>query len=311
MADTKANLPKEKKTVLGIYVTAKALFLILLILAARPMYAQQAVTSAANASTTAGPKTLTDSEPVADETMDLQKKVQNPVADLISVPFQNNFNFKTGSKDEMVNVLNIQPVIPFNLNEDWNLITRTIVPIINQPSLFPGMDSAFGLGDINPSFFLSPAKPSKVIWGVGPAFTFPTATDELLGSEKYSAGPTGVFLVMDGPWVYGALANNQWSYAGWGERDFNMMLVQPFLNYNLPKGWYLTSSPIITADWVADSDNTWTVPVGGGVGKLFKLGKMPVNAQLGAYYNVERPEYGSEWQLRLQIQLLFPKSGGK
>jgi hypothetical protein len=137
-----------------------------------------------------------EAEAADDEATELAKKTQNPVADLISVPFQNNFNFGVGPKDKMVWILNVQPVIPIRLTEDWNLITRTIVPIINQPSLFPGSESAFGLGDINPSFFLSPAKPGAVIWGVGPTFTLPTATDSKLGSGKFSLGPTAVVLTI-------------------------------------------------------------------------------------------------------------------
>jgi hypothetical protein len=242
-----------------------------------------------------------------DET-ELAKKTQNPVADLISVPLQSNFNFGAGSKEKMIYILNIQPVIPINLNADWNLITRFIMPIINQPSLFPGVDSATGLGDINPTFFFSPAKPSSLIWGVGPTITLPTASDRLLGSGKWSLGPAAVALTIQGPWVLGALMNNQWSFAGWGEQKVNAMLLQPFLNYNLPDGWYLTSSPIITADWAADRGrDVWTVPAGGGAGKLFRLGKLPLNAQLAAYGNVARPEFGPDWQLRFQIQFLFPK----
>ena len=135
-----------------------------------------------------------------DSETELAKKTQNPVADLISVPFQSNFNFNTGTKDATVYVLNVQPVIPFHLTENWNLITRTIMPIINQPSLFPRMESAFGMGDINPTFFLSPARPGAFIWGLGPTFTFPTATDRLLASGKYSLGPAAVGLMMQGPW---------------------------------------------------------------------------------------------------------------
>jgi hypothetical protein len=195
---------------------------------------------------------------------DLAKQTQNPVADLISVPFQNNFNFSAGTKDQTVYVLNVQPVIPIRLTEDWNLITRTIAPIINQPSLFEGTDSAFGLGDLNPTFFLSPAKPGEVIWGVGPTFTLPTATDSLLGTSKWSMGPAAVALSIQGPWVFGALANQQWSFAGWGDQDVSQLLIQPFGNYNLPDAWYLVSAPIITANWEASSGNKWTVPLGGG-----------------------------------------------
>jgi hypothetical protein len=213
-----------------------------------------------------------------------------------------------GPNNVMQYVLNIQPVIPISLSEDWNLITRTIMPIINQPAPAPGVRSASGLGDINPTFFLSPAKSGKLIWGLGPTFTFPTASDSLLGSGKYSAGPAVVVLTMQGHWVIGALANQQWSYAGWGATEVSAMLIQPFINYNLPHGWYLTTAPIITADWQADSDNRWTVPLGGGVGKIQRFGKLPLNIQLSAYYNVETPErMGADWQLRFQVQFLFPK----
>jgi hypothetical protein len=243
---------------------------------------------------------------------ELAKKTQNPVADLISVPFQNDFNFNTGEKDATVYVLNVQPVIPIKLTEDWTLITRTIIPIINQPSLFPGPDriseSAFGLGDINPTLFLSPTKPGRVIWGFGPTFTIPTATDAKLGSREFSMGPAAVALMMEGPWVFGALLNQQWSVAGWGDKRVSQLLLQPFVNYNLSDGWYLTSSPIMTANWVADSGDRWTVPVGAGVGKLFKVGKLPINTSLAAYYNAEKPNRdSSDWQLRFQVQFLLPK----
>jgi len=242
------------------------------------------------------------------QTEKLAKETQNPVANLISVPFQNNFNFGIGPNDATQWVLNVQPVIPISLNKDWNLITRTIMPIINQPSPAPGIPSAFGLGDINPSLFLSPANASKLIWGVGPTMTFPTATESVLGNGKWSAGPALVLLATPGHWVFGALANNQWSFAGWGKNNVNSMLIQPFLNYNFPHGWYFTSSPVITANWLAASNDRWTVPIGGGVGKLFRLGKLPVNTQLAAYCNVVTPHQGgADWQLRFQVQFLFPK----
>ncbi len=238
----------------------------------------------------------------------LAKQAQNPVAKLISVPFQNNFNFGIGPNNAVQYILNFQPVIPISLNDDWNLITRTILPTINQPSPAPGIRSAFGLGDLNPTFFLSPAKSKKFVWGVGPTFTLPTATDPLLGTGKWSAGPAAVALYMDGPWVVGALANNQWSFAGWGNKNVNGMLIQPFVNYNFKHAWYLVTSPVLTADWKASHDNMWVVPIGGGVGKIVKLGKLPINIQLAAYYNVVTPkDFGADWQLRFQVQLLFPK----
>ena len=256
-----------------------------------------------------------------DSEEELAKKTQNPVANLISVPLQNNFNFGAGvDHNKLLYILNIQPVIPIKLSEEWNLITRTIMPVINQPSLAPGAGTATGLGDINPTFFLSPGKPGELIWGVGPTFTLPTATDRLLGNGVWSMGPAGVVLTMQGHWVFGALMNNQWSVGGWGDKPVNAFLMQPFVNYNFSEGWYLTSAPILTANWKADkAGDVWTVPLGGGFGKLFKLGnvitalkdetigKLPINTQLSAYGNVATPEAGPKWQLRFQMQFLFPK----
>ena len=244
----------------------------------------------------------------AEEKEDLAKAAQNPVSDMISLPFQNNTNFGIGPDDDAQNILNIQPVIPIGLGSDWNLITRTIAPLIYQPEITPGTGSEFGLGDINETLFLSPSKPGKIIWGVGPAFSFPTATDDVLGTGKWSAGPSAVALTMQGPWVIGGLVSNLWSYAGDSDRDdVNQFLFQYFINYNMSEGWYLTSSPAITANWEAESDNQWTVPFGGGLGKIFKIGKQPMNAQMQAFYNVETPDGGPDWSLRFQLQFLFPK----
>ncbi len=250
----------------------------------------------------------------------LAEAAQNPVANMISVPFQNNFNFDVGPLDRTEYILNIQPVIPFSLNEEWNVITRTIIPIVSEPAFLhedvPGLpdyvpddERTTGLSDIQFTAFLSPAKPGKLIWGVGPVFQFPTATDDILGAEKWGIGPSAVALSIQGHWVYGALVNNIWSFAGDDDRDdVNKLLVQPFVNYNLPNGWYLTSAPIMTANWEADkAGDRWTVPIGGGVGKIIKIGKLPVNLQLQTFYNVAKPELASDWSLRFQIQFLFPK----
>lgn len=242
------------------------------------------------------------------DTSELAKKTQNPVSDLISLPFQNNTNFKFGPKEKPQNVLNIQPVIPLPLSEEWNLITRTIAPLIYLPETVPGVDSVFSLGDINATAFFSPAKPKKVVWGAGPILVLPTATNERTGTGKWSLGVSGVALTMPTPWVIGALVNNVWSFAGDSSRsDVNQLLFQYFINYNLPGGWYITSAPIITANWEADSSNTWTVPFGGGVGNVFHVGKQPMNASMQAFYNVETPEFGPDWTLRIQLQFLFPK----
>ncbi|MBP7529317.1 MAG: hypothetical protein KA801_15430, partial [Syntrophorhabdaceae bacterium] len=159
------------------------------------------------------------------------------------------------------------------------------------------------------SLFASPSKPGKFIWGAGPILQFPTATGDQLGSGKWSGGPTVVGLYMTGPWVVGVLANNLWSFAGEsGRESVNQFLAQPFINYNLPQGWYIGSSPIITADWNADkAGDAWTVPFGTVVGKIIRIGKLPLNVQAAGFYNVVKPTVGPDWTLRLQVQFLFPK----
>ena len=248
----------------------------------------------------------------ADDATEIAKKLQNPIGDLISIPFQNNANFGFGPERGTLDVLNIQPVVPFHLNDDWNLITRAILPLTWQPQLGPGIDPIFGLGDTLATFFLSPAKPmAGFIWGIGPAINLPTATDKRLGSNLWGAGPSAVVLRIDGPWVYGALINNVWSFGGQsgpGGNKYNSFLLQPFANYNFGDGWYVTTSPIVTANWLADNGQKWTVPVGGGIGKVIKLfDKLPINLQLAAYYNVVRPDHiGPVWQVRSQLTFVLP-----
>jgi len=239
----------------------------------------------------------------ASDDAELAKQTQNPVADLISIPFQNNMNFGLEPNHRTQNVLNIQPVIPLNLTQDWNLITRTIMPIIKQPDLRTTSDDTWGIGDINMSLFFSPANSEGFIWGLGPILQFPTGTDEVLSSRKWAAGPAGVGLLMQGSWVVGMVANNLWSYAGNNDRkDVSQFLAQPFINYNLPDAWYLTTSPIITANWEAEGKgNKWTVPVGGGFGKVFRIGKLPFNGNVGAFANVVRPDGAADWPLRGSI----------
>jgi len=221
---------------------------------------------------------------------DLARAAQNPVASMISLPLQNNFFFEVGPEEGTLWVLNVQPVIPVSAGK-WNLINRPIFPLINTPAIAPGIGGESGLGDLNYQLFVSPAKPSKFIWGAGPALVFPTATEDILGSEKWSAGPAAVGLVMPGQFVVGFVAQQVWSYAGDDDRaDVSEFLTQLFVNYNFSKGWYVTSAPIITANWEADSDQRWVVPIGGGVGKILKIGKQPVNMNLQIYYNLEAPE---------------------
>jgi len=241
---------------------------------------------------------------------ELAKLAQNPVANLISVPFQNNTNFNVGPQNGTQNILNIQPVIPVHLNKDWNLITRTIVPVISQPAFTPTQDRENGLGDIQFTGFLSPANAEGTIWGVGPIVQLPTNSNDRLGNDRWGLGASAVILRLEkgSPWVYGFLVNNVWSVGSSGsDPSYSNFLLQPFLNYNFPGGFYLTSAPIITADWKADSGQRWTVPLGGGIGKIFHFGRLPVNMQLSAYGNVVKPDNGPDWQLRFQVQFMFPK----
>lgn len=201
-------------------------------------------------------------------------------------------------------------MLPFSIHENWNLITRTILPLVSQPQLGGGQDRQFGLGDTVFSAFLSPVSPFKgVTWGIGPAILLPTATDDRLGADKWGAGPSIVLLAMPGKFVIGSLFSNIWSFGGSGDQDINLFTWQPFANYNLPHGWYLTTSPLITANWEAThSRDTWTIPLGGGIGRIFRLGSLPpMNAQVQTFYNVARPEAVGRWGLRIQLQLLFPR----
>ncbi len=257
----------------------------------------------------------------AQDSSDLAKASQNPVGDLVSLPFQNNTSFGIGPNDAVSNVLNIQPVYPVSLSKNWNLINRGIVPVIYREEVLPALElgDATGLGDISYTGFISPAESGKLIWGVGPSFLFPTATEDRWASDKWSAGVGVVLLTMPGQWVVGVLAQNVWSFAGDDDADdVNQFLLQPIINYNLSGGWYLTSVPVITANWEADSDNRWTVPIGGGFGKITQWGKQPVDLSLSAYYNVEQPiplvaqganldNQGETWTLRVQVKFLFPK----
>jgi hypothetical protein len=265
-----------------------------------------------------GTQIATQETPAAAVNTDaLRNAAQNPVASLISVPIQENWNFNIGPANRVQNVLNIQPVIPLSVSKDWNLIVRWITPVLYQPLPVPQVSGSpaqttgvYGLGDMNPSFFLVPKK-SKVIWGVGPSLVLPTATNTtFLGQGKFSLGPSVVVLVQPKPWTIGFLANNVWSVAGhsnFNKPAVNQFLLQWFVNYNMKKGWYLTTSPIVTANWRTTGDNRWTVPFGGGVGRIMKLGFQPVNITAQFYGNAVHPLGTSPWGLRLQFVLLFPK----
>jgi hypothetical protein len=257
-----------------------------------------------------GTQVATEATPAAAENADaLRKAAQNPIASLISVPVQNNNNFGIGPDQRTQDVLNIQPVIPVPVSKDWNLITRIIIPIVYQPTVSqPVNQGAYGFGDVNPSFFLSPAKAHKVIWGVGATVVLPTATNKYLGQGKWSMGPTVVVLMQPGKWTLGALVNNATSFAGpSGRADVNQMVFQYFINYNMKKGWFLTWQPTLTANWEASNGGRWVVPFGGGVGRIMKIGFQPVSLTAQFYGYAVHPAGGSPWGMRLQIAFLFPK----
>ena len=241
---------------------------------------------------------------------ELAKLAQNPVGNLISVPIQYNGNLNFGPEKGTQSTVNIQPVIPISVNNDWNIITRTILPVVWLPSLGPGDPSVSGISDLQVSAFLSPANPGEWIWGVGAIAQAPTHSNGKLGNDNWGLGPTFVVLHLEkgSPWVYGVLVNNVWSLGSSDDSpSYSNGLIQPFLNYNLPDGTYLTTSPILTVNWKAEGSQRWTVPIGGGIGKIFHFGKLPVNMQVAAYYNVARPDDAPNWQIRAQVQFMFPK----
>lgn len=233
----------------------------------------------------------------------LAKATQNPLAAMYSLPFQNNTTFNMDPHGRNLNVLNIQPVIPITLSENLNLINRIITPVITQPS--PILDeSSTGLGDTNYSAWISPSKDSKIIWGAGTAMQLPTSTSRDYGSGEFGIGPSLVVLTTINQWVAGIVTNNVWTF---GDAEENKFTFQYFVNYNLPKAWYVVSAPILTANWNAPSDSRWIVPFGAGTGKVTKLGKLPINVSAHMYYNAVKPDNYGHWQMRLQLQFLFPK----
>jgi hypothetical protein len=202
---------------------------------------------------------------------ELAKKLQNPVASLISVPLQSNFDFGIGPDDGFRYTLNIQPVIPFSLTPEWNLISRTIFPIVYQNDIAADSGDQFGLGDTLQSLFFSPSRTELFIWGVGPVLLIPTATERLLGADQWGAGPTAVLLKQTGPWTYGILANHVWSFAGEDDRpDVNSTFLQPFLSYTFASGLSLVTNTESTYDWESDQ---WTVPIQAGVSKVLTMGR--------------------------------------
>jgi len=265
----------------------------------------------------AGPVNAEPKEDLAEESM-------NPLSTVISVPFENNTLFGTGPSKSTVNVLNIKPIFPVNMGS-WNLINRVTIPIVytqgqdedvtgdftsgmGNPGSF-GFGKASGLADVTYQGFVTPVKSGKVAWGLGGSLVIPTHTEFRFGTDKWSAGPAAVMFTHTGNWILGAIAQNIWSFAGDSDAaDVNVFSAQIAINYKLKNRWYLTTAPLITANWEVDKKDRWTVPLGGGIGRIFKLeGKKAVAIDVGAYYNVETPRFANNWYSQILVNFLFPK----
>jgi len=241
------------------------------------------------------------------EAEELAKKLSNPISDLVSVPFQFNWEQDVGPSNATRFILNVQPVMPFALNKDWNLIARVIVPLVSQPALADGGEPAFGVSDILASFFFSPSKPG-LTWGVGPALNLPSTSVATLGTGKWSAGPTVVVLKQHGKLTYGALWNQIWSFSGNSNRaDVDQMFLQPFFSYQAKRTVTLTVQSETTANWEVD-ENRWTVPINVLVAKLSSFGTFPTSYQFGFGGFVVHPEIGPSWKIRSAIVILLPRA---
>ena len=252
---------------------------------------------------------LFSAPPVLADSGELAKQLANPIASLVSVPFQANFDSNIGPDDDGDRLtVNVQPVIPMSLNEDWNLISRTILPIVDQSDIFPGAGSQSGLGDTVQSFFFSPKQPTDGGWivGGGPVLLLPTGTDDLLTADKWGAGPTGVALKQTGPWTVGGLVNHIWSFAGDDDReDVSQSFVQPFFTYTTPEAVSYTLTADSTYNW---KSNDWTIPIGAFAAKVFSVGRQTMQVQAGPRYYAASPDSGPEgWGARFSFVLLFPK----
>lgn len=228
---------------------------------------------------------------------------ENPVAAAISLPLQNNTFYGVGPYRRAENELLIEPVVPIRLSENWMLISRTIVPVVVVPRLSPNAEVDYGLSNIQPQFYLSPVHTGKFVWGVGPQLWLPTATDDKLGINKWGGGPAAVGLIRSGHLLAGTLIGNE--FAGVNHVHENQMTINWFVFYNMKRGWYILTTPIVTADWTAERDKRWTVPVGGGAGKIFKIGHQPLNARAEFFNDVRTTAGGTDWQMQTQLQFLF------
>ena len=248
--------------------------------------------------------TETQKDAKESEAAKLARETSNPIASIISLPVQFNFNFGAGDHNRFQSVTNVMPVLPFKLNKKINVVNRVIIPFIYQPDVAQESGGSFGVGDLNYSAFFTPAKTGKFIWGIGPAMNIPTRSNDVLGSPEFGIGPTAIALVMAGNWTYGFTANNVWSYEG---GNLNQLFSQVFVVYTFPSAWFVQFMPTITANWNAPEGEQWSIPLGANMGKVVMFGKQPVKLIGGGGYFVESPTNGPEWQLFFQTVFLFPK----
>jgi hypothetical protein len=234
---------------------------------------------------------------------DLAKSVHNPFEDFVKVPIEADTNFNVGPRHNVGQSLNVEPVFPFHLNSEWDLIARPNLTLTYLPS----PHEQFGLEDLQTLFYLTPSSASKWIWGIGPIFEFPTATDKQLGTGKWSIGPNGALVYSNGPWFNEILAYHLISFAGdRGRASVSLTYLEPQISYNFESGWYVDTDPEMTFDWRADSANAWTIPVGADVGKAFNLGSRAMSLQIGSYDFVKHPQGSARWMIRVTLTLLFP-----
>jgi hypothetical protein len=234
---------------------------------------------------------------------DLAKSVHNPFEDFVKVPLQSTTGFGIGLHRNAGESLNVQPLIPFSLNAEWDLMARPSLSATYQPS----PHEQFGLNDLQASFFLTPHSTDVWIWGAGPIFQFPTATSDALGTGRWSAGPTAALIYSKGPWFNGVLAYQLMSFAGNRARgSVNQTYLEPQVSYSFESGWYIDCDPQMTFDWTADAADGWAIPIGADVGKAFNVGSHAMSLQFGAYDLAKRPSGAPQWIMRVQLTALFP-----
>jgi len=234
---------------------------------------------------------------------DVAQAKHNPFTETINLPIEADTGFGLGPHHDIGEELTIQPLFPVTLNNDWNLIVRPLLPITYSPV----PEKRFGLGDIQPSFFLTPAQVDRWTWGVGPAFQLPTATSNELGTGKWSAGPTGALIYIEGPWFAGVLMSQLWSFAGPHRSPVNQTSAEPNVSYNFESGWYIQTDPTITYDWSAAPRDAWSLPIGLDVGKAVQIGGRSLTFQIGAYDFVKHPADATQWIIRAQVTFIFPR----